>query len=446
MSNYNVRKIALDVLIAIEQNQAYSNLTLNHQIKHHKLSNLDAGLLTEIVYGTVQRKLTIDYYLAPFLKKPKKMQTWVIVLLRLSAYQMIYLDRIPSHAIIHEAVEIAKKRGHRGISSMVNAVLRNLQREGLASTEEIDHKLDRLATETSHPKWLVKRWSDQFSFDKAKAICEANLQPPKQTIRVNTKYYKRDEVLVRLKEQGIEAEKSDLLAEAAEVKKGNAANTQAFKDGLFTVQDESSMLVAHALDPQDGDHILDSCAAPGGKTTHIAQMIQNGKVTALDIHNHKALLIEGQAERLRLENVDAKVCDARKAGSLFERESFNRILVDAPCSGFGVIRRKPDIKYTKTEEDVMKLQHIQLEILSAVAPLLKKDGVLVYSTCTIDREENGDVVQAFLEAHEDFELHPQFKDRMPAKVAGKIENGTLQILPSDFGTDGFYIACFRKKV
>jgi 16S rRNA (cytosine967-C5)-methyltransferase len=253
-------------------------------------------------------------------------------------------------------------------------------------------------------------------------------------------------VLVRLKEQGIEAEKSDLLAEAAEVKKGNAANTQAFKDGLFTVQDESSMLVAHALDPQDGDHILDSCAAPGGKTTHIAQMIKNGKVTALDIHNHKALLIEGQAERLRLENVDAKVCDARKAGSLFERESFNRILVDAPCSGFGVIRRKPDIKYTKTEEDVIKLQHIQLEILSAVAPLLKKDGVLVYSTCTIDREENGDVVQAFLEAHEDFELHPQFKDRMPAKVAGKIENGTLQILPSDFGTDGFYIACFRKKV
>ncbi len=447
MSKYNVRDIALDILLSIEKNQAFSNLLLNKNIEKYKLTGKDAGLLTEIVYGTIQRKMTLDYYLQPFLKNPKKMQEWVRVLLRLSVYQMVYLDRVPEHAVIYEAVEIAKKRGHKGIVSMVNGVLRNLQREELSSLDSITNPVEKLAIETSHPLWLVKRWAAQYGIEKARYICETNLMPPKQTLRVNTSRFTIDEAIKRLAEEGIEVKKGSVAPEALEVQKGNAAHTEAFKEGMFTVQDESSMLVAHAVGAAEGDRILDSCAAPGGKTTHIAEKLYHtGSVVSLDIHDHKVKLITEQVERLQLSNVTAVAMDSRKVSERFEKESFDRILVDAPCSGFGVMRRKPDLKYTKTEQDIMQLARIQLQILQAVEPLLKQGGTLVYSTCTIDQEENKDVVNEFLKQHPDFEWDDTLVKRLPESVSTKVENGQLQLFPDDFQTDGFYIACLRKKV
>ncbi|WP_078413379.1 16S rRNA (cytosine(967)-C(5))-methyltransferase RsmB [Priestia abyssalis] len=447
MSKYNVRDIALDILLSIEKNQAFSNLLLNKNIEKYKLTGKDAGLLTEIVYGTIQRKMTLDYYLQPFLKNPKKMQEWVRVLLRLSVYQMVYLDRVPEHAVIYEAVEIAKKRGHKGIVSMVNGVLRNLQREGLASFDSITDPVEKLAIEASHPLWLVKRWTAQYGIEKARHICETNLMPPKQTLRVNTSRFTIDEAIARLAEEGIEVKKGSVAPEALEVQKGNAAHTKAFKEGMFTVQDESSMLVAYAVGATEGDRVLDSCAAPGGKTTHIAEKLYHtGSVVSLDIHDHKVKLITEQVERLQLSNVTAVAMDSRKVSERFEKESFDRILVDAPCSGFGVMRRKPDLKYTKTEQDIMQLARIQLQILQAVEPLLKQGGTLVYSTCTIDQEENKDVVDEFLKQHPDFEWDDTLVKRLPKSVSTKVENGQLQLFPDDFQTDGFYIACLRKKV
>ncbi|MCM3003824.1 16S rRNA (cytosine(967)-C(5))-methyltransferase RsmB [Priestia koreensis] len=447
MSKYNVREVALDILLSIEKNQAFSNLLLNKSIEKHGIKGKDTGLLTEMVYGTIQRKLTLDYYLEPFIKNPKKLQDWVRVLLRLSLYQMVYLDRIPERAVFYEAVEIAKKRGHKGISSMVNGVLRTIQRNGLKSLDEIKKPLERISIETSHPLWLVERWAAQYGVEKTKGICEANLRAPKQSLRVNTSKFTKEEVKAQLAEEGIQVKDGLFLEEALETQKGNAVYTEAFKQGMFTVQDESSMLVAHALNVEPNETILDSCAAPGGKSTHIAERLQQtGQVVSLDIHAHKVKLIEDQAKRLGLDNIDTKVSDSRKVQELFKDETFDRILVDAPCTGFGVMKRKPDVKYTKTEQDVKQLARIQADILRAVAPLLKKGGTLVYSTCTIDQDENQEVVYQFLQEHEDFQFDTTFKERMPSVLHPHVTESQIQLLPDDFQSDGFYIASLRKKV
>jgi 16S rRNA (cytosine967-C5)-methyltransferase len=447
MKNKNVREVALETLLAIEKNQAYSNLLLNKMIEKHQLSSKDVGLLTEIVYGTIQRRDTLDYFLSPFLKKSSKLEVWVKVLLRLSLYQMLYLDRVPDRAAIYEAVEIVKKRGHKGIASMVNGVLRAVQREGVPSLEKIADPVERLAVETSHPIWLVKRWVKQFGMDEARKMCETNLLPPEQTARVNIARITVEEAIERLRQEEVEVTNGDVAPEAIKAVKGNLAHTLAYKEGYLTIQDESSMLVAKALGAKENEYVLDSCAAPGGKSTHIAELMHNtGQVVSLDIHDHKVKLIQEQAERLHLTNIQTKVLDSRKVSEYFEKESFDKILVDAPCTGFGVLRRKPDIKYAKTENDIRQLAKIQREILAAVAPLLKKGGILVYSTCTIDQEENSDVIEDFLRHHPQFNLDETLKERLPEKVRPYVSEGKLQILPHYFGSDGFFIASLRKKV
>ncbi|MCP8970185.1 16S rRNA (cytosine(967)-C(5))-methyltransferase RsmB [Ectobacillus ponti] len=441
----NVREIALDGLLQVEKSGAYSNLLLNSLIEKNKLEPKDTGLLTELVYGTIQRRDTLDYYLQPFLQK--KIEVWVRVLLRMSLYQLLYLDRVPAHAVLNEAVEIAKKRGHKGIASMVNGVLRSVQRKGVPSLSEIQDPAERIATAYSHPVWLVQEWMEAFGPETAERMCEVNLQPPVPTARVNTARITRDEIIGLLEQSGIQAKKGELAQDALVMDKGNVAHTRAFREGLLSIQDESSMLVARAVGPEEGDRILDSCAAPGGKTAHMAELLQGtGQIVSLDLHPHKVRLIEEQAKRLGLENVQTKAMDARTLGQHFQPESFDKILVDAPCSGFGVIRRKPDIKLGKKKEDSERLSVIQQAILREAAPLLKKGGRLVYSTCTIERLENEAVVAQFLQEHPDFEYDLTMAERLPQSLAPYTENGQVQILPHYFATDGFYIACLRKKV
>ncbi|MGM9925327.1 MAG: 16S rRNA (cytosine(967)-C(5))-methyltransferase RsmB [Bacillus sp. (in: firmicutes)] len=444
--NKNVRELALDLLLAVEKNQSYSNLALNNIINKNHLSPADSGLLTEITYGTIQRKLTLDYYLEPFLNNKNKMDDWVIVLLRLSLYQMHYLDKIPDHAIIFEAVEIAKKRGHKGIASMVNGVLRSIQRKGVPSLDLIEDDELRTAVETSHPLWLVKRWAAQYGLEKTKEMCAFNLMAPKQTVRVNPLKASREEVMKQLEEEGYAVEASDVIPDAIISLRGNLAHSETFKKGFITVQDESSMLVSYALGASDDDKVLDCCAAPGGKTTSIAEKLTNGNVVALDLHEHKVKLINQQAKRLGLANITTQALDARKAKDTFQEAYFDKILVDAPCSGLGVMRRKPDVKYTKSENDIERLAAIQQDILHAAATLLKPGGTLVYSTCTVDRAENDQVVQQFLQQHEDFMEDGELKERLPESVRPFADEGSLQLFPQDVKSDGFFIACFRKKV
>ncbi|MDN4073492.1 16S rRNA (cytosine(967)-C(5))-methyltransferase RsmB [Fictibacillus terranigra] len=445
----NVRSTAVDVLLKIEQNQAYSNLLLNQAIQKADLNKKDIGLLTELVYGTLQRKNTLDYLLEPYVAKGlHKLDKWVLVLLRMSLYQMIYLDKIPDHAIINEAVEIAKKRGHKGISGMVNGVLRKIQREGTADLSSISEDGKRLALQYSMPEWLVKRWIKQYGLENTEKMSAANLEPAPVTGRVNRMKSNRENVLESLEGEGIEGSNGDLSPDAIKLKKGSLSHSSLFKEGYVTIQDESSMLVARALNPSMNEKILDACAAPGGKTTHIAELLNNtGEVTALDLHPHKVKLIQEQADRLGLTNIKTEALDSRKAGERFSSSSFDRILVDAPCSGFGVIRKKPDIKWSKKEEDIHRIAEIQLQILDKVAELLKPGGTLLYSTCTVDTEENNEIADAFLKHHPDFEWDMTFNERLPEPLKPYLKpaEAQVQILPHYFNSDGFYLACFKKK-
>jgi 16S rRNA (cytosine967-C5)-methyltransferase len=443
----NVREATVELLETIEKNQSYSNLLLNSTIEKNKIPSIDIGLLTELTYGTLQRRMALDYFLKPFIKNSKKLENWVQQLLRITLYQMVYLDKIPDRAAIFEAVEIAKKRGHKGIAGMVNGVLRSIQREGLPSLDEVSDPIEKLSIETSHPEWLVKRWVDQFGFERTKEMCEVNLTAPLQTARVNLTKTTVREVIEDLDEEGFLVEKSPVIPEAIRALKGNLALSRAFKKGMITIQDESSMLAAYALAPNENELILDACAAPGGKTTHIAETMKlTGGVISLDLHEHKVKLINENAKRLGLGNIRTITLDSRNAGEHFQEEYFDRILLDAPCSGLGVMRRKPDMKYTKKEQDLYQLSTIQQNLLNSVSPLVKKGGILVYSTCTVDKEENEGTVLKFLQEHPEFEIDASLQERMPEAIQPLVTDGFLQILPQDVGSDGFFIACLRKKV
>ncbi|KIL47667.1 16S rRNA (cytosine(967)-C(5))-methyltransferase RsmB [Jeotgalibacillus campisalis] len=442
MSNTTAREAALDILEQIDKNQSYSNLLLNHAIKKFNIKGPDTGLLTELTYGTIQRKLTLDYYLTPFIKK--KLENWVRNLLRMSLYQMLYFDRVPERAAIHEAVEIAKKRGHKGIAGLVNGILRSIQREGVPSLNDILDPIERLSIETSHPYWLVARWNEQYGLEKTKKMCETNLLAPVQTARVNTLKTNREAVLDQLNAEGVEAKPSSIIPEGISIMKGNIAHTNAYKTGMLTIQDESSMLVAYAMNAQPGETILDMCAAPGGKTTHLAQSMNNeGQIVALDLHPHKIKLISDNADRLGIECIEGTAIDARKAHEKFEAGSFDRVLVDAPCSGLGVVRRKPDIKYAKSENDLEGLTAVQHSLLAAAVDMIKPGGKLIYSTCTVDHAENNDTVAKFLREYKQMELTAL--ENLPEAIQPLVQDNILQVFPQDFNGDGFFIACFEKK-
>ncbi|CAG7603857.1 Ribosomal RNA small subunit methyltransferase B [Paenibacillus solanacearum] len=443
----SAREAALDVLVRIEQDRAYSNLLLNQTLQKHKLDKQDAGLATELVYGTVQRLNTIDYFLEPFVNKGVgKLEPWVRSLLRLSLYQLLYLDRIPDHAVVNEAVGIAKRRGHQGISGMVNGVLRSVIRGKAELVLPADLPADRrIALAHSHPEWMVRRWIAQFGEAAAERICAANNTPPRVSIRANLLKLGAVALAERLRDGGLEAEPSAVSPAGVIVRGGgNMALTPEYAAGLYSVQDESSMLVAEWVDPQPGERVLDCCAAPGGKTAHLAEkMGESGEIIACDMYEHKEKLIRDQAQRLGLKSIRTITTDARQLSDRFAAGSFDRILLDAPCSGLGVIRRKPDMKWEKRESELADICKIQRELLEAVHPLLKPGGVLVYSTCTIEAAENEEMVRGFLAAH------PEFEPELPPGDAGPLTDrsreGAVQIMPYDFGSDGFFIARLRKR-
>ena len=437
----------MDVLTRVDQDKAYSNLQLNAALQRASLSREDTGLATELVYGTVSRLNTLDYFLERFVAKGiHKLQPWVRNLLRLSLYQLMYLDRIPPHAVVNEAVNLAKRRGHQGISGMVNGVLRNIlrNRDDLILPEKLS-PAERIALQHSHPQWLVERWMSQYGMDAAEAICRANNEPPSVSVRVNTTMISRDEMLEEMKAAGFDAAPSDLSPEGILVfGGGNMALTDWYRDGQISVQDESSMLVGEAVGPGPGMKVLDCCAAPGGKTAHIAELMKDqGEIIANDLHEHKRKLIGDQAERLGLGSIHTVTGDALELVHKYAPGSFDRILLDAPCSGLGVIRRKPDLKWTKTAGDIGEIASLQRELLDSVSTLLRVGGILVYSTCTIDPEENEGTVKHFLDTHPGFGV-PDHSGEAWGKLYSAHQGAGVQILPQDYHSDGFYIARLQR--
>ncbi|MBM7552811.1 16S rRNA (cytosine(967)-C(5))-methyltransferase RsmB [Thalassobacillus pellis] len=442
MKKFAVRETALELLTRIGEQGGFSHVLIDRAMKQEGLSQRDGALLTEIVYGTLQRRDLLAYYVKDRVKGKKKLQPWVKWLLYMSIYQMTFLDKIPDHAIIHEAVEIAKKRGHKGIASLVNGMLRNIQRSGVSDLSELKEPINRLAIETSHPEWMVKRWVDMYGFEVTKEMCFSNLTYKPMSVRVQTLKISRQDAIELLKADGYEVTASLLSPQGIIIESGNILKHDLFLSGKVTIQDQSSMLVGEMMDVTPGMKVLDACSAPGGKTTHIAEKMENeGQIIAYDLHAKKAKLVTEKAAQLDLHIIEAGQADSRNLCEKHSEESFDRILLDAPCSGLGVLRGKPDIKYHKQEKDIVALSSIQEELLESVAPLLKSGGKMIYSTCTVDREENERVVERFLEKHNSFKVDPSFEKDLPnvlAESAGISKSG-LQLFPQHFDTDGFFL-------
>lgn len=437
MSN-NPRRVALSVINDVLNNDAYANIALNEKIKSENLTELDKKLVTQLVYGTISKKITLDWYTKPYVKKAKK---WVKNLLAMTVYQIIYMDRIPTSAAVDEAVKIAKKQGDQRLSGFVNGVLRNFTRAELRTFDEISDSTEKLGIQYSMPADLTQKFVKQFGFGKTLKIFQSLEEPSRASLRVNTTLTDVETEFNKLSQE-FDVERSELSPTGIVAKSGHFADLLDFNDGLITIQDESSQLVAVALDAQPTDKILDACAAPGGKTVHIAEYLsEQGHIEALDLYDHKLRLIKQNAERLyQAEKISLTKLDACQSFETFGADRFDKILVDAPCSGLGLIRRKPDIKYRKETTDFENLQKVQLEILENTCKTLVNSGTIVYSTCTIFDEENFQVIEKFLAKHPEFEQVPLTHEK-----ADIVKNGCLMITPDAYHTDGFFIAKLCKK-
>lgn len=418
----SARDIAFSVLLNVSENASYSNIALQRALCESGLSALDKAFTANIVYGVLTNLLFLDYQIEKYSKIPlKKLSAKVKTILRLSLYQMIFMDKVPGSAAVNEGVKLAKKKAYKS-SGFVNAVLRAFIREGKALPPN-DDKIKYLSILYSYPLWIVKKWLSYFGEDECKALLEAGNAAPPLTVRVNETKITKDELKEMLcAEDGITGCALNLT------KRGSVSDMKEFRDGLFTVQDAAAQKAVLTLAPKKGDKVLDMCAAPGGKTTHIAEIMHGGgEVYAWDIYPHKIKLIEDNAKRLDLSNIKAYVHDGKEPkAELFGR--FDKVLLDAPCSGLGIIRRKPDIKWSRKEEDIKGIIKEQAELLNMSANYVKRGGMLLYSTCTINKEENEDMVSEFLKTHTDFEIQEK-----------------ILLCPHKDKTDGFFICLMKRK-
>ncbi|MGO1999069.1 MAG: 16S rRNA (cytosine(967)-C(5))-methyltransferase RsmB [Staphylococcus saprophyticus] len=429
----NVRALAFETIQDIINDKAYSNIIINDVLSNNELNRADKGLYTELVYGTLKRKYTLDYLLKPFVQT--KLKGWVRQLLWMSIYQYVYLDKIPEHAIINEAVEIAKYKGGPHNGNVVNGILRNIMRSNLPDFTEITDDKKRIAIEYSLPKWLVDHWTTHFGIEKTETIAQSFLDKVTTTVRVNLTRISVDDAIRRLTDDYI-VEQDREIETCLHISGKPIIESRMFKDGLISIQDKSSMFIGELMALKEGDQVLDACSAPGGKACHIAEILNGtGHVDATDIHEHKIDLIDFNIRKLRLSNISAFEHDATEKYD----KVYDKILVDAPCSGLGVLRHKPEIKYEQSQHAIESLVEIQLEILNNVKYNVKPGGTMIYSTCTIEQMENENVVYTFLKENKDFEF-----DQFEHPITGE-KVKTMQILPQDFNSDGFFITRIRRK-
>lgn len=427
-----VREMALKVLYDVDKNGAYSNIALDEALRQarkrqEKIESRDVGFISEIVYGTISWKLTIDEIIKKYSNiRIKKISPWILNILRMSMYQILFLDKVPKSAAVNEGVNLAKRYGHRASSNFVNAILRKASKEDYKAFFEIQDNAERISKTTSMPMWLVEELLKENTVEKVEQICQNSNIRPKVCIRVNMLKTDLPTLIKELGKQGIQVEKGEsekfLFLEGAK----NIEGLKFFQEGKFTVQDEVAGWIPEILNPQPNEKILDACSSPGGKTTYMAELMKNqGEIRAWDLHEHRVKLVEKAANRLGISMIKTEIKDAMIYEEKYA-EYFDKILLDVPCLGIGVLKRKPDIKWKRKKEDIEEITKIQKKILENCSKYVKKGGELVYSTCSILKKENEDIIYKFIKNNTNFEI---------IKLVQVYQNEK---------NDGFFIAKMRK--
>lgn len=447
LTKHSARELALKVLHDVDVNGAYANIALRVIMERYRPRGPDRGLLTELSYGTLRRLNTINWILERFMAKPLSRQSpWVRNILRIGAYQLFFLDRIPASAACNEAVNLGKKYASERVAGFINGVLRRVVREkhGVVFPDLTADPVGHISLKYSHPAWLVKLWLEELGLEETVRTCAAGNKTPAATIRANVLKTNREELM------GLLGNELDLLP-ARYAREGIIARNlqdveslSFFRDGYFFVQGESSMLVAQAVGAPPGVFILDLCGAPGGKATHLAELMGDaGRIVVVDIHPHRLALVHANCSRLGIKSIETVACDARKLEGMFW-EAADYVLVDAPCSGLGVLSHKPDTKWRKEAQTITRVAELQREILMSAARCVRSGGTLIYSTCTISREENLEQIKSFLAADDRFaleDLRPFLPQQLDLK--GTLPGGYVQLMPYQ-GLDGFFIARMRR--
>lgn len=445
----DARSGAFEILQRVEEG-GYADLLLDHWLtRHPAIDPRDRGLLTELVYGVLRLRGRLDYALSQFCRqKLSRLEPGVLILLRLGAYQMLELDRVPTHAAVHATVNLARRAGLDRVSGLVNGVLRTLDRERETipwPTPESPRPY--LQHVCSLPVWLAKELMRQLPNREAIAFGEALAGAAPYTLRVNGLKTDRDSYLKQLEQNGHAARPTFYAPEGIIVEQRGEGRLPGDEEGLYQIQDEASMLMAHLLDAEQGETLLDGCAAPGGKTTHLAALTENkSRIIALDKHPQRVELINRGRDRLGCPSIEAREWDLTQPLDFVEPESLDRVLLDAPCSGLGVLRRNPESRWSRTSADIDELASLQKTLLKQVAPLLKPGGHLLYSVCTFTSRETDAVVDDFLATQPGFELE-NLQEVVPNTWRELLtDKGTLRSYPHRHGgMDAFFAARFRKK-
>ncbi|MCR1843177.1 16S rRNA (cytosine(967)-C(5))-methyltransferase RsmB [Murimonas intestini] len=444
----NIRELVLEMLMQVTEEGGYSHIVLREVLeKYQYLEKRDRSFLTRVFEGTLENMIQIDYIIGCFSKvKVEDMKPLIRDLLRLSVYQLKYMDSIPDSAVCNEAVKIAQRRGFYNLKGFVNGVLRSVAR-GIAQVEYPDEKKEPekfLSVTYSMPEWILEKWLLQFDYAVVKRICEAFHEEQPTTIRCNLNMATLEEVSESLKGEGIEVKKVPYLDYALQIRNYNYLKAiTSFKKGWFQVQDVSSMLVAEIAAPQWGDYCIDVCAAPGGKSLHLADKLKgSGYVEARDVTDYKVALMQENIDRINSVNMEAVLADA----TVFDPKSVEKadiLIADVPCSGLGVLGKKADIKYKMSAAKQQEIIKLQRKILDTVYQYVKVGGTLIYSTCTIGADENQYNVKWFLD-HYPFRLDsidPYISDELKSKST---KAGYLQLLPGVHKADGFFISRFKR--
>lgn len=447
----NTRELVLDILLEIEKGNTYSHVLMRNVLdKYDYLAAREKAFIKRTVEGTLERRLEIDYILDRYSSTPvRRMKPLIRNLLRMSVYQILFMDGVPDSAVCNEAVKLAVKRRFQPLKGFVNGVLRNIarQRDSIAYPDREKEGLKYLSICYSMPEPIIAMWIAAFGQELTEKILKAMLAVRPVTIRIKETLTEEEqkELLKAIEKAGIRLKKHPLLPYACELEHVEGVRSiPGFAEGLLTVQDVSSMLCVECAGIKNGDYVIDVCAAPGGKTVHAAiKAGEKGKVLARDLSEDKTAFIEENVERQGLKNVTIQVWDATLQDEA-NRESADVVIADLPCSGLGILGKKRDIKYNVTEELLAELPGLQRRILSAVWQYVKPGGVLVYSTCTIHREENESIANWFLANHP-FELEDISAFLPEALKEEAAKEGYLQLLPGVHETDGFFIAKFRRK-